>query len=392
MTSMSPFVAALIGAAIALVFVGALWLVIRGLPDPPEAPETYDQNAATHIFRLVDALSAAALVAGPHDELLRFNDAAVTMGVVRGTRVGMPELLDLVRGRRQTQESFAGPLERAREPGTEAADLTCRVVPFPDGTVLAIVEDESRFRRIDAVRRDFVANISHELKTPIGAIGILAEAVEAASEEPEEVIRFSQRLQRESARLAQLVGQIIELSRLESADPRGNREVIDAVEVVDQAISRTREAAEARNVSLIKACHVTGPVWVMGDRWPLSDAVANLVQNAIAYSNRNARVVVTLQRVTEEGNDMIEIKVADNGIGIAVEDQARIFERFYRVDYGRSRESGGTGLGLSIVRHIVLAHDGTIAVWSRPHQGSTFTVRLPAHLGPVEAEQEEIEE
>lgn len=392
MTSMSPLVAALMGAAIALVSVAAVWLVVRGLPQRPEASDAYDQGAADHVFRIVDALSAAALVAGPHDELIKYNDAAVTLGVVRGTRIGIPELLELVRSRRQRQELFAGPLERIREPGTEVVDLTCRVIPFPDGTVLVIAEDESAFRRVDAVRRDFVANISHELKTPIGAIGILSEAVEAARDEPEEVIRFSRRLQRESARLAELVGQIIELSRLESADSRGNREVIDAAEVVDEAIARTKEAADARNVTLIKSYDLDGPAWIAGDRWPLSDAVANLVQNAITYSNRNARAVVTLQRAEEDGNRFIEIKVADNGIGIALEDQDRIFERFYRVDYGRSRESGGTGLGLSIVRHIVMAHDGTITVWSRPHQGSTFTVRLPAYLGPVEAEQEETDE
>ncbi len=392
MTTMSPFVAAVLGAAIALVFVGALWVVIRGLPERPKAPDAYDREAAAHVFRIIDALPAAALLVGPHDELVKYNEAAVTLGVSRGTRVGIPELLELVRQRRRSQESFSGPLDRAREPGTEAVDLTCRVIPFPDGTVLVIAEDESGLRRVDAVRRDFVANISHELKTPIGAIGILAEAVEAASDEPGEVIRFSQRLQRESARLAELVGQIIELSRLESADPRSSREVVDAVEVVDEAIARTREAAEARDVSLIKAYSLDGPAWVVGDRWQLSDAVANLVQNAITYSNHNARVAVTLLHVTVDGTEHIEIKVADNGIGIALEDQARLFERFYRVDYGRSRDSGGTGLGLSIVRHITLAHDGTIEVWSRPHQGSTFTMRLPAYLGPVNAEQEETEE
>lgn len=384
--------AGLIGAAFTLVIVASIWVVVRGLPERTEDETPYDLGAADHLFRVVDALGVSAVLVGPHDELFKVNEVALASGVARGTRVGFPELLDLVRERRRTGETFTGAMVLEREPGSAPLELMCRVVPFPDQTVLLVAEDESVSKRIDAVRRDFVANISHELKTPIGAIGILSEAVEAASDEPDEVVRFAQRLQRESARLAELVGQIIDLSRLQSEDQPSLHEPVEITEVIHDALSRTREAAEAREVSLIKAVTVETPTYVHGDRWQLSDAVANLVQNAITYSHHNARVAVTVLRTRLSGEDFIEIKVADNGIGISEEDQARVFERFYRVDYGRSRESGGTGLGLSIVRHIVLSHGGTIHVWSKPNQGSTFTIRLPEHELTLDEPQEDNEE
>lgn len=250
--------------------------------------------------------------------------------------------------------------------------------------VLVIAEDEAAKRRVETVRRDFVANVSHELKTPIGAIGILAEAVEAASDDPEAVSRFAGRLQLESARLAELVGQIIDLSRLQASDPLDATEMVDVSDVLDEALGRSREAADHRGVVLSRS--QDQPARVLGDRWQLTDAVTNLVQNAIAYSDRRARVSVGASTVTVGEDRFVDIRVSDNGIGISADDQERIFERFYRVDHGRSRDSGGTGLGLSIVRHIAGAHGGSVSVWSQPRQGSTFTLRLPAQ--PVETAHE----
>lgn len=161
--------------------------------------------------------------------------------------------------------------------------------------------------------------------------------------------------------------------------------VVDLSEVIDEAVSRSRERAAQREVSVIVAR--TTEVRVLGDRWQLADAVANLVQNAISYSDERARVTISLAL----DGDVAEVKVSDNGIGIRPEDQDRIFERFFRVDYGRSRESGGTGLGLSIVRHIAVSHGGDIRVWSRPGQGSTFTLSLPAYLGAPDDDPEDEE-
>ncbi len=376
---MPPVLAGLVGAATTLLLV-ILVLAIRRTVEGRQqltAPRA-GSVASTDMSRVVTALRAGTMLVGSHDEVLTTNHSALVMGLARGSRVGFPELLELVRGARASGEIFRGHIEREREPGVDVVQLMGRVVPLEDGVVLVITEDESATQRVEAVRRDFVANVSHELKTPIGAIGILAEAVEAASDDPEAVSRFASRLQMESARLAELVGQIIDLSRLQSADPASSLDVVDIEDVVDEALARSREAADNRGVTLSRS--QSSPAHVMGDRWQLTDAVTNLIQNAISYSDRKARVSVIVSSATVGEDPVVDIKVSDNGIGIAEEEQERIFERFYRVDYGRSRESGGTGLGLSIVRHIAQVHGGSVSVWSRQRQGSTFTMRLPAHL------------
>ncbi|RMB62488.1 sensor histidine kinase [Tessaracoccus antarcticus] len=375
---MPPVFAGLIGAATTLLLVVLVLTIRRTVASRQQltAPRA-GSIASTDMSRVVGALRAGTMLVGSHDEVLTTNQTALAMGLARGTRVGFPELLELVRRARISGEIFRGHIEREREPGSEAVQLTGRVVPLEDGVVLVITEDESATQRVEAVRRDFVANVSHELKTPVGAIGILAEAVEAASDDPEAVSRFASRLQVESARLAELVGQIIELSRLQAADPSLTLDVVDIEDVIDEALGRSREAAHKRSVVLTRT--QAQPAQVLGDQWQLTDAVANLVQNAISYSGHQARVSVSVSSVTTGDDEFVDIKVSDNGIGIAPDEQERIFERFYRVDYGRSRESGGTGLGLAIVRHIASSHGGTISVWSRPRQGSTFTLRLPSH-------------
>ena len=376
---MAIVLAAVVGALLALAVARATGFLGRHRTRPEESqqlPRPVEQVNGD-LAAVVDALPAGGALIGPHDEVVRVNTPGTVMGLARGTRVGIPGLLELVRKVRRSDTEYAGTVVQDRPPGLENIARAPRVIPLPGGFVLAMAEDETATRRMDAVRRDFVANVSHELKTPIGAIGILAETIEAASEDPGQVIHFARRLQRESARLAELVSQIIELSRLQSSDPMLSRELVDVGEIIDEAIGRTREAAEARRINLVRTA--VPRAWVLGDRWQLTDAVVNLVQNAINYSDGNARVAVAAAQVRDDDGDHVEITVTDNGIGISQEDQERIFERFYRVDYGRSRESGGTGLGLSIVRHIALVHHGSVRVWSRPRQGSTFTLRLPAH-------------
>ncbi|MGO1384163.1 MAG: sensor histidine kinase [Arachnia sp.] len=386
---MPPVFAGLIGAATMLLLIILAVVIRRTIEgrDHLSAPRA-GSVASMDMSRVVGALRAGTMLVGSHDEVLTTNQTALAMGLARGTRVGFPELLELIRSSRSSGRIYRGRIEREREPGIEVIELLGRVVPLEDGVVLVIAEDEAANRRVETVRRDFVANVSHELKTPIGAIGILAEAVEAASDDPEAVSRFAGRLQLESSRLAELVGQIIDLSRLQSSDPLGTVEMVDVEDVVDEALARSREAADHRGVSLSRSQDRQSTV--VGDRWQLTDALTNLVQNAIAYSDRRARVSVGVSTVTVGEDRFVDIRVSDNGIGISVEDQERIFERFYRVDHGRSRESGGTGLGLSIVRHIASSHGGTVSVWSQPRQGSTFTLRLPAQA--VEASEELIVE
>jgi two-component system sensor histidine kinase SenX3 len=325
---------------------------------------------------------AAALFVGSEDDVLDATEPARVMGIARGTRVASARLLDLVRSVRRTGLADHATVERPGSTTTAPANLAVAVAPLRDGIVVVLARDISEERRIDESRRDFVTNISHELKTPIGAIGLLSEAVEKASDDPEMVIRFASRMQKESARLAELVQQIITLSRLQSDDPLREARAIEVSSVVRRAVDRLAAAARARKVTLTVADREPGDV--LGDGAQLTDAIANLIANAIAYSHEGARVAVTCARRSHGDDEVVEIAVTDNGIGIGDDDLERIFDRFYRVDPDRSRASGGTGLGLSIVKLVAEAHGGSVSVWSKVGSGSTFTFKIPAWI-PVES-------
>ncbi len=322
----------------------------------------------------------AALFVGNEDDVLDATEPARTMGLARGSRVASPRMLELVRSVRRSGLADHATIERPGSTSAVPANLAVAVAPLRDGVVVVLARDISEEHRIDLSRRDFVTNISHELKTPIGAIGLLSEAVEKASDDPEMVIRFATRMQRESARLAELVQQIITLSRLQSDDPLREAKGIDISSVVRRAVDRLASTARARHVTLTVSDRDPGDV--IGDGPQLIDAVANLIANAISYSHDGARVAVTCARRKHGDDEVIEIAVTDNGIGIAEADQERIFDRFFRVDPDRSRASGGTGLGLSIVKLVTEAHGGTVSVWSKVGSGSTFTLRLPAWISP----------
>lgn len=327
------------------------------------------------IRTLIGILKAGAMAVGPHDEVIHSNAAARAFALARGDRIAVPVILDLVRGCRSSGHSTTTEIELNRGPGSPTLYLTVRVALLDAGIVVVLVEDRTPLLRVDETRRDFVANVSHELKTPIGAISLLAEAVSQAASDPEAVEHFAQRLSKESRRLTDLVAQIIELSRLQAADPGLGVETVEVTGMVETAIDRSRELAAQRHVSIATTGDDT--LAVTCDRTRLEDAITNLLQNAIVYSDEGSRVAISYRAVSDSDDEFVEISVADNGIGIKPEDQQRIFERFYRVDYARSRSSGGTGLGLSIVKHVVAIHGGTVSVWSQPGQGSTFTIRLP---------------
>jgi two-component system sensor histidine kinase SenX3 len=249
-----------------------------------------------------------------------------------------------------------------------------RVSPFGNqGLIIVLIFDDSEFRRLDSIRRDFVANISHELKTPIGALSILSEAVLGASDDQEAVVRFAGRMQVEAKRLSDLVQEIINLSRLQDDDPLVGAKAVFLSDLVSQAIDESSMTAEARKIGVAFDCKSESKV--LGDRNQLAMAISNLVENAINYSPDGTQVAVTLS----SSNGLVEISVKDQGIGIPDKDLERIFERFYRVDPARSRATGGTGLGLSIVKHVATNHGGDISVWSVEGAGSTFTLRLPEY-------------
>lgn len=244
------------------------------------------------------------------------------------------------------------------------------------------VDDQSEHARMEATRRDFVANVSHELKTPVGAMGVLAEALLASTDDPGNVRRFAQKMVTESNRLANMVGELIELSRLQGAEPLPDLEAVDVDTVVAEALSRYKVAADNSDIA-ITTDSPTG-YKVLGDQPLLVTALANLVSNAIAYSSTGSPVSISRRR----RGDNIEIAVTDRGIGIAAADQERVFERFFRADKARSRATGGTGLGLAIVKHVAANHNGSIRLWSQPGTGSTFTLSIPAYPDRVSESEE----
>lgn len=323
--------------------------------------------------RLLGALRSAAFLVGDVDDVVAANTLATDLGVVRGDRVVLPALLDLVREVRRTGEDAVVNLVQSR-PGGSDRQLAVRVMRLADGTVVALVDDRAAALRVLESARDFMANATHELKTPIGAVTLLAEAAEQAADDPDAVAHFTRSIQRESARLAELVAQIVQLSLLQGGQV-GRPDAVEVDDVVAEVLDRCRVAAGQRSVSLTTSG--TDGLVVRGARESLVTALVNLVDNAIAYSDADARVVVSVRRVRHEDGDHVAIAVTDNGIGIASADQERVFERFYRVDYARSRRTGGTGLGLSIVREIAEAHGGGVTVWSKPGAGSTFTIDVP---------------
>ena len=235
------------------------------------------------------------------------------------------------------------------------------------------VDDQSEHARMEATRRDFVANVSHELKTPVGAMGVLAEALLASADEPDTVRHFADKMVAESHRLADMVGELIELSRLQGAERLPDLDAVEVDMVVNEALNRHKVAADNADIEITTDAP-TGFL-VHGDEALLVTALANLISNAIAYSPKGTQVSVSRRR----RGDNIEISVTDRGIGIEKADQERVFERFFRVDKARSRATGGTGLGLAIVKHVAANHNGSIRLWSQPGTGSTFTLSIPAY-------------
>ena len=246
------------------------------------------------------------------------------------------------------------------------------IFPLTEGDlVIVLISDESEAQRVHEVRRDFVANISHELKTPIGAISLLSEALLDSDDDPDMAKKFARDLNREAKRLAALVQDIIQLSRLQGAEVSRSAQVVAIADVIEEAVDRNAVLAAQRDVK-IKVDAATG-VKVLGDREMLVTAFKNLIENAIVYSDEGSQVGVGVR----QKHGVAAIAVADSGVGIAPEHQARIFERFYRADASRSRQTGGTGLGLAIVKHIAIKHRGDVQLFSQPGVGSTFTFRIP---------------
>ena len=381
------------------------------------------------VVPVLAALRSTVVVLDDDDEVLRASANAYTYNIVRDDQVCEPHVAEMVARVRAggAPEETELTVARGRVAGAGQFYLYVRVAAIGGGRILVLIEDRTAAKRLEDMRRDFVANVSHELKTPVGAIALLAETVEEAVDDPDLVRNYVGRIRRETTRLGVLVQEIMELSRLQEGDALVEPDDVDLDAVVAEAIDRVRTEAEAKEVTLISGG--TPGLHVRGDAALITTAVRNLLDNAIRYSDPRTRVSVGISidrtgagdadgtdgaggagddaggaggadglngaggsgsvsgaegaegaegaAAAGSADELVRIAVVDQGIGIAKEAQERVFERFYRVDKARSRATGGTGLGLSIVKHVAADHGGTVELWSTPGRGSTFTLVLP---------------
>lgn len=368
-TLLIAMLAGVVGLALGVVGMHAFRVSERQRAAGIDVDEPTMPEGATEVLA---SLGLAYIVVDTVDGVVRANPAAYAFGLVRGHTVVHQEVLNLTSRVRGDGVIIEEQLELPRGlQGETSIVVNLRVAPLGDEYILVLADDRTEVSRTEAVRNDFVANVSHELKTPVGAISLLAETIEDAAEDEDAVRRFSQRLHKESNRLAALVQDIIELSRVQGKNVVHAGVPVDLNKVISEAMDRSRLPAEAKNIELRLGGKL--PRRVHGDFDQLTMAFRNLIDNAVRYSPEDTRVGIGLS--SRDG--IAQVTITDQGIGISPEDKERIFERFYRVDAARSRQTGGTGLGLSIVKHVIGNHGGEVALWSQQDKGSTFTVRLP---------------
>lgn len=369
-------VALVLGIVIGGGFVAILFAsVIRSR----QAVQVSSNSVPDGVDQVLDAIDSAGIVTDTSLNVVKATAKAFALALVSNAHLTYPELIEIVERVRRTGRLVEEELDLQRGRFKDASlHVHVRASVLGSRYVLLLVEDRTEGHRLEAVRRDFVANISHELKTPIGAIGLLSEALHTAADDPEQVRMFADRLTAESARIARLTQDIIELSRLQAVDAIANAELVEIDHVIASAVDQNRVGADAHAIELVLGAPTGASVY--GDPKLLITAVDNLISNAIRYSPDGSHVGIG-SRVAD---GVVEIAVTDQGEGIPEADQDRIFERFFRVDQARSRATGGTGLGLSIVKHAVQNHGGDVRVWSQPGMGSTFTIRLPEADHPAD--------
>ena len=370
-----PTTAATLGGIAGLALGGLAMVAVR-LSDRSTAahdPNPPDPPLPPGVGEVIAVLRSSGILVDSSDRVVNNSPAAVAQGLVRGQELVHPELLHLARAVRRDGVIREAELTLQKGLGDGRLVVAARVAPLGADHVLLLVEDRSKAARVEEIRRDFLANVSHELKTPVGGISLLAEAVLDAHDDPEAVARFARRISVESTRLTRLVKEIVELSRLQGADVVKDPALIDVGACARDATERSRLLAEENRIDLAAAVDEGCEVW--GDAELVTTAISNLIGNAIAYSEKGTRVGVMVRRGRR---GVIDVSVTDQGLGIPADEQERIFERFYRVDTARSRATGGTGLGLAIVKHVADNHGGNVSVWSEIGRGSTFTIELPA--------------
>lgn len=371
---MTPLAWALCGAA-ALLGIGVGVLLARR----NERRNTIARTLVPARTRQVlSAMPSGAVIVRRDRRSASCNNVALALGIARPDGALHPEVARLAELAWERSEVVEEEILVARSVLGIPRSVHVRVTPLDSELAFAVANDNTEMRAAEQMRRDFAVNVSHELKTPVGALHLLAESIEMAADDEVVVRTFAKKMRKEARRLSKLIQEIIEITRLQGDEAVMDAEPVRIVSVIDEAVEAGRVAADAAQITI--ATDIRDDLTVLGDRDLLVMALRNLVDNAIHYSDDGKRITITSKRE----DDAAVVAVIDQGIGIATKDSERIFERFYRVDPARSRETGGTGLGLSIVKHIAARHDGAVEVWSQVGVGSTFTLRLPELALPEE--------
>lgn len=371
------FVAGVVACGLALPAISWLRGRIAHYRQATDAEANQVTTVSQVLHLAVQGSPTALAVLDRSQEIVMSNPAAHEMSLVHDRAVN-PDVWQTAQEVFEDKETRTVDLAiPKRRTGHRVTQFKAVIKPLTlnDGRFVIIYgTDESENVRMESARRDFVANVSHELKTPVGGIALLAEALLQDPGDQETVEYFGNKVYKEASRMADMVSELISLSKLQGAEALPEMEPLAVDDLIEEALSRNHLAAEARSIELNRGASVG--VQVKGDRSLLVTALSNLVSNAINYSPEKMPVSVS-QKVVDGG--VVLIRVTDRGIGIAPDDQKRVFERFFRVDQARSRQTGGTGLGLAIVKHVVANHGGNIKLWSRPGTGSTFTIELPIY-------------
>ncbi len=380
MDEVTPIFAFLIGVAFTAAAVWALrtyrsWR--ERISDDDDAAPSQISTVSQLLNLAVQGSPTGIAIFNRGARVIMSNARAHDMSIVHDRTIN-PEVWDAAQLAFEDLETHTLDLDLPRRAtGSRIRNVSVVVKPLTlthNSYVIAYCTDESENVRMEAARRDFVANVSHELKTPVGGMSLLAEALMQDPGDADMVEHFGEKLLKESHRMGEMITDLINLSKLQGAEALPEMVPVSIDAVIDEAIERNHVSAENHDIVLTRGA--TTGVEVMGDRALLVAAVSNLVSNAINYSPNGKQVSIS-QKVVRE--NVVLVRVTDRGIGIAPEDQKRVFERFYRVDKARSRSTGGTGLGLAIVKHVVANHGGNIKLWSRPGTGSTFTIELPIY-------------
>ena len=354
---------AVVGAAVAGFAIGRRGFQADSNSDPSPFP--------TLAAEILELFGSVGILLGASNQVIRMNNRAESFGFVTRGMLVQRDLIELAQLARSSKEveSFEGVLRFGL--AQEKISVSAKASLVANDYVVLVLEDRTKDIRLDKTRRDFIENISHELKTPIGAIALLSEAITQAGDDRATIEKFAGNLHKEARRLSHLVQDIIELSRLQSEEVLADAELVDLSSVVSEAVDRNEQLAGKRSIRLLSEGGV-GPE-VFGNKEMLTAAVKNLIENAISYSDPGSQVGIGCAAK----GPLAEIVVTDSGAGISAENQERVFERFYRIDPSRSRETGGTGLGLSIVKHVAKIHRGDVKLFSQLGVGSTFTIRIP---------------